>query len=101
MPVIEPATEEVNCTPRLTCDVSEFDRMAGVSEVENRLTPEGAVVTARLNVSLADRPPKSVTDVLTLRVPALVDVGVPLKVRVVASKVSHAGSAVPSAAVAV
>ena len=61
----------------------------------------GGVVTAILNVSLAARPPRSVAETLTPSVPTSAAVGVPLNVRVAALKVSQAGSAEPSAAVAV
>ena len=67
----------------------------------NRLTVVGAVVTAILKVSLAARLPRSVAETLTLSVPTFAAVGVPLNVRVAALKVSQAGSAEPSAAVAV
>src|SRR3954453_15028827 len=97
MPVMVPAADEVNRTPRLTWDASESDSTAGVSELENRLTVEGGAVvpTVMLNVSLAARPPISVTEVLTLSVPTSVEVGVPLKVRVAGVNVSHPGSAAP------
>src|SRR5215212_7270783 len=98
MPVIVPAADEVNRTPRLTCDASASDSTAGVSELENRLTVVAAVVpTVMLNVSLAARLPISVTEVLTLSVPTFADVGMPLKVRVEGLNVSHPGSGVPSA----
>jgi hypothetical protein len=58
----------------------------------------GAVDAVMLKVSLAARPPRSVAVTLTPYVPAVV--GVPLKVRVAALKLSQAGSAEPSAAVA-
>ena len=61
----------------------------------------GGGVTAILNVSLAARPPRSVAVALTLSVPTSAAVGVPLKVRVAALKLSQAGSGEPSAAVAV
>src|SRR4051794_34138081 len=101
MPVMVPAEDDVNRTPRLTCDASESDNTAGLSLVENRLTVAGAAVpTVMLNVSVAARPAVSVTEVLMPKVPALAVVGVPLKVRVEAVKVSHAGSGVPSDEVA-
>jgi hypothetical protein len=59
------------------------------------------VVTTILNVSLAARPPRSVADTLTPSVPTSAAVGVPLKVRVAALKLSQAGSGEPLAAVAV
>ena len=77
-----PAEDELNRTPRLTCDVSESDSIAGVSELENRLTVCG--VTAILKVSLAVRPPASVAETLTPTVP--VELGVPLNVRVAGVK---------------
>ena len=49
-----PSQEEVNRTPRLTWAVSESERSAGVSEVENKLTV--GVVTARLAVAVAMPP---------------------------------------------
>ena len=61
----------------------------------------GVVVTTILNVSLAARPPRSVAETLTPSVPTSAAAGVPLNVRVAALKVSQAGSAEPSAAVAV
>ena len=61
----------------------------------------GVVVTTILKVSLAARPPRSVAETLTPSVPTSAAVGVPLNVRVAALKVSQAGSAEPSAAVAV
>src|SRR3954469_2175904 len=102
MPVMVPAADDVNRTPRLTCDASESDSTAGVSEFENRLTVVGAavVITLMLNVSLAARLARSVADVLMLSVPASAAAGVPLKVRVGEVKVSHAGSAAPLARVA-
>src|SRR3954454_21326497 len=96
-----PAAEDVNRTPRLTCDVSDVDSTDGVSELENKLTVEGAVLTATLNVSLAARLPRSVAIAFTLTVPTSPDAGVPLKVRVVALKLNQPGSGEPSAAVAV
>src|SRR5262245_59713528 len=96
MPVTVPAAEDVNRTPRLTCDVSESDSTAGVSELENRLTVCG--VTVILKVSVAVRPPRSVTVTLTPTVPTAVDV--PVNVRLAGANVSHAGSADPSAEVA-
>ncbi|MGY3365250.1 hypothetical protein ACVWZL_002375 [Bradyrhizobium sp. GM2.4] len=100
MPVIVPAAEDVNRTPKLTCDVSESDSTEGLSEVENRLTVDGVVLTTILNISLAERLPRSAAVAFTLTVPTSADVGVPLKVRVDALKVSQAGSGEPSAAVA-
>ena len=61
----------------------------------------GVVVTTILKVSLAARLPRSVAETLTLSVPTFAAVGVPLNVRVAALKLSQAGSAEPSAAVAV
>ena len=61
----------------------------------------GVVVTTILNVSLAARLPRSVAETLTPSVPTFAAVGVPLNVRVAALKLSQAGSAEPSAAVAV
>ena len=61
----------------------------------------GVVVTTILKVSLAARLPRSVAETLTPSVPTFAAAGVPLNVRVAALKVSQAGSAEPSAAVAV
>ena len=62
-----PEVDELNRTPRFTCDVSESDSTAGVSELENRLTVDG--VTTILKVSLAVRPPRSVAETFTPSVP--------------------------------
>ena len=61
----------------------------------------GVVVTTILKVSLAARLPRSVAETLTPSVPTFAAAGVPLNVRVAALKLSQAGSAEPSAAVAV
>ena len=74
---------------------------AGVLDALNRLNVVGAVATAILKVSLAERPPRSVAETLTPTVPTFAAAGVPLNVRVAALKVSQEGSAEPSAAVAV
>src|SRR5690348_7453359 len=100
MPVMVPAEDDVNRTPRLTCDASESESTAGVSELENRLTVAGVVVTAILKVSLAARLPRSVPEALMLNVPTFAVVGVPLNVRVEGLKASHEGRGEPSAAVA-
>ena len=47
---------DVNCTPRLTCDVSESDRTAGVSELENKLTVGVFTVEFVIAVAMPPRP---------------------------------------------
>ena len=67
-------------------------------------TPTGAVLPGWITMSklpLADKLPASVSVTLTVMVPAGVFAGgVPLKVRVLALKLNHDGSALPSAKVA-
>ncbi len=71
--------------------------MAGVSELENRLTVEETGDTAISNVSLPVRLPRSAAETVTLSVPRSADVGVPLKVRFNALNASHAGRVEPPA----
>ena len=59
----------------------------------------GRGLTTTSKVSLTDRLP-SLAVTLTATVPTSLEVGAPLKLRVPALKLSHAGSAVPSARVA-
>ena len=99
--VIWPATEDWNFTPTSSGEPSFRLICAGVLDAAKRLTVGGGVATTILNVSLAARPPRSVAETLTPSAPTSPVAGVPLNVRVVALKLSQAGSDEPSAAVAV
>jgi hypothetical protein len=67
---------------------------AGVLDAVNRLVLV-LVATPILNVSLAERLPRSVAVTLTPSVPTSPAPGVPLNVRVAGVNVSHAGRALP------
>ena len=70
------------------------------TELELNATPDGAALTVRLNVSNTTALPASVAETLTAMTPTSPLTGVPLNVRVAASKLSQAGNALPFDSVA-